>query len=86
MGENQEKNKKISTSESLVVVFLFNVKTSVLLVFAVKEYGGKAKNWLKRSGDADVVTTPGNVRRAEVYWYEAHGVGKVEFKVKVWLD
>ncbi|MCP4066047.1 MAG: hypothetical protein GY740_22760 [Gammaproteobacteria bacterium] len=52
----------------------------------VEQYGGKAKNWLKRSGDADVVTTSGNVRRAEVHWYEAHGVGKVEFKVKTWLD
>lgn len=52
----------------------------------VEQYGGKAKNWLKRSGDADVVTAAGNVRRAEVHWYEAHGVGKVEFKVKTWLD
>ncbi|MFT6254611.1 MAG: RHS repeat-associated protein [Granulosicoccus sp.] len=52
----------------------------------VEQYGGKAKSWLKRSGDANVVTTSGSVRRAEVHWYEAHGVGKVEFKVKTWLD
>lgn len=52
----------------------------------VEQYGGKAKNWLKRSGEADVVTESGNIRRAEVHWYEAHGVGKVEFKVKEWLD
>ncbi len=52
----------------------------------VDQYGSKAKKWLKCSGYADVVTMSGNVRRAEIHWYEAHGVGKVEFKVKTWLD
>jgi hypothetical protein len=26
------------------------------------------------------------VRRAEVHWYEAHGVGRVEFKIKRQLE
>ena len=25
----------------------------------------------------------GSVRRAEVHWYEAHGIGKKEFKLKL---
>jgi len=28
----------------------------------------------------------GTIRQAELHWYEAHGVGRVEFKVKRWMD
>ena len=28
----------------------------------------------------------GAVRRAELHWYEAHGIGKVKFKIKQFLD
>jgi len=27
----------------------------------------------------------GETRRAEVHWFEAHGIGKVELKIKEWL-
>jgi hypothetical protein len=48
----------------------------------VTNFGGK--NWLKRKGVA-MVEIDGNVGRAEVHWYECHGVGKVKMKVKRWL-
>ncbi|GHU30531.1 hypothetical protein AGMMS50256_17590 [Betaproteobacteria bacterium] len=45
------------------------------------DYGGK--NWRKRKGFVYVrVLATGEIRRAEVHWYEAHGIGKVEMKVK----
>jgi len=28
----------------------------------------------------------GTIRKAEVHWYEAHGVGKKKLKIKCWLD
>jgi hypothetical protein len=28
----------------------------------------------------------GRIRRAEIHWYEAHGIGKVEYKIKYFLD
>jgi hypothetical protein len=28
----------------------------------------------------------GHVRKAELHWYEAHGIGKKEFKRKRYLD
>jgi hypothetical protein len=47
----------------------------------VDEYGGK--NWRKRKGFAYVrFLATGEIRRAELHWYEAHGVGKVEMKLK----
>ena len=45
-----------------------------------RTYG--AKGWRKRKGLADVVLPDGATRRAEVHWYEAHGKGRFEFKIK----
>ncbi len=38
--------------------------------------------WRKRKGDAKVRLPDGSVARAEVHWYEAHGIGRKEFKIK----
>ncbi len=44
-------------------------------------YGGK--NWKKRKGFARIfIPASGEFFRAELHWYEAHGVGKVEMKIK----
>jgi hypothetical protein len=48
----------------------------------ITKYGGK--NWIKRKGVV-TVEIDGSVGRAEVHWYECHGVGKVKMKVKRWL-
>jgi hypothetical protein len=37
-------------------------------------------------GTAMVRLPSGRVRLAELHWYEAHGVGKKDFKVKRYLD
>ena len=42
--------------------------------------------WRKLKGVATVRLVSGRVRRAEVHWYEAHGVGKQGFKIKRFLD
>lgn len=38
--------------------------------------------WRKLKGRATIRTSSGDVREAEIHWYEAHGVGKREFKIK----
>jgi len=38
--------------------------------------------WRKRKGIATVRFPDGTTGLAEVHWYEAHGVGKKEFKLK----
>lgn len=45
-----------------------------------KRYGGG--NWRKRKGVAKVRLSDGTEALAEVHWYEAHGLGKFEFKIK----
>ena len=49
-----------------------------------KKYG-KAR-WRKLKGVASVRLDGGKIRKAELHWYEAHGVGKREFKIKRILE
>ena len=42
--------------------------------------------WRKRKGIANVRFENGSIRRAEIHWYEATGIGKKEFKIKYFLD
>ncbi len=40
----------------------------------------------KRKGIARVRLEDGAVRLAEVHWYEAHGIGRKEFKIKRYIE
>ena len=46
---------------------------------------GKGR-WRKMKGVARIRLRDGRVRLAELHWYEAHGIGKKEFKRKRYLD
>ncbi|MBI4420725.1 MAG: HNH endonuclease [Gemmatimonadetes bacterium] len=43
-------------------------------------------SWLKRKGQAIIRLKDGTIRRAELHWYEAHGIGRHWIKVKRYLD
>jgi hypothetical protein len=42
--------------------------------------------WRKLKGVATVRLANGRIQRAEIHWYEAHGIGRVGMKVKRYLD
>ncbi|MBY0493299.1 MAG: hypothetical protein K2Y23_03700 [Cyanobacteria bacterium] len=42
--------------------------------------------WRKMKGSTRIRLRNGRIRFAEVHWYEAHGIGKKEFKRKRYLD
>ena len=42
--------------------------------------------WRKLKGTATIRLRNGDYRIAELHWYEGHGVGKVEYKRKRYLD
>ena len=46
-----------------------------------KQYG--RSRWRKLKGIASVRLISGKIRLAELHWYEAHGIGKKEFKLKL---
>lgn len=49
-----------------------------------KQYG--SGRWRKMKGVAKVRLQSGNIRKAELHWYEAHGIGKKKLKIKRLLD
>jgi hypothetical protein len=46
-----------------------------------RQYGGA--RWRKMKGVSRVRLPNGRIRLAELHWYEAHGVGRKEFKLKL---
>ena len=42
--------------------------------------------WRKIKGIATVRLRDHTLRRAEVHWFEAHGIGKKEMRIKRFLD
>ena len=49
-----------------------------------KQYG--PGRWRKLKGVAMIRLRNGRIRKAELHWYEAHGIGKKEIKRKRYLD
>ena len=49
-----------------------------------KQYG--RGRWRKLKGLALIRLANGRIRRVEIHWYEAHGVGKREIKRKRYVD
>ena len=49
-----------------------------------KRYGDG--HWRKLKGIAMIRLGDGRIRKAEIHWYEAHGIGRKEFKRKNYLD
>ena len=54
------------------------------LAHLTKTYG--AGRWRKLKGIATIRLPNGRVRRAEIHWYEAHGIGKKDLKVKRYIE
>jgi len=48
---------------------------------ALRKKWGPGK-WRKMKGLALVRLRSGHVREAEIHWYEAHGIGRRDFKIK----
>jgi len=49
-----------------------------------KQYG--SGKWRKLKGVAFIRLQNGNTRKAELHWYESHGIGKKKMKIKRFVD
>lgn len=54
---------------------------SIRVLARLRKRYGKGR-WRKRRGIATVRLNDGTIHTAELHWYEAHGIGKKEFKIK----
>lgn len=55
-----------------------------VLSYLRKAYG--RGRWRKLKGTATVRLPNGAVRRVELHWYEAHGIGKRDLRIKYYVD
>lgn len=49
-----------------------------------KKYGDG--RWRKMKGFTNVQLEDYSIYRVEIHWYEAHGIGRKEYKIKRFLD
>ncbi|PJH74818.1 MAG: hypothetical protein CO064_09950 [Anaerolineae bacterium CG_4_9_14_0_8_um_filter_58_9] len=54
------------------------------LAYLQKIYGHG--RWRKLKGSTFVKLPNGNIRHVELHWYEAHGIGRKDIKIKRYLD
>ena len=58
------------------------VGTKIRDVERLRKLYGRGR-WRKLKGLAQIRLKSGKIRFAELHWYEAHGIGKREFKIKL---
>ena len=63
----------------------FATGSSIRELARLRKFYGRGR-WRKRKGIARVRLEDGEIRRAEVHWYEAHGIGRKELKIKRYID
>ena len=61
------------------------VQAGIRDISRIRKAYGRGR-WRKLKGIADVRLTDGSQVRAELHWYEAHGVGRREIKIKRFLE
>jgi len=54
---------------------------SIREIARLRKFYGKGR-WRKLKGVAIVRLPDNSLRKAEIHWYEAHGIGKKEVKIK----
>ena len=59
--------------------------TGVKIRAFLRKVHGRGR-WRKRKGVATVRLANDKLRRVELHWHEAHGIGKRDFKIKAYLD
>ena len=69
----------------IAAVETITVGSNIREVGRLRKFYGKGR-WRKMKGVARIRLENGSLRLAELHWYEAHGIGKKEFKRKRYLD
>ncbi len=69
----------------IIDVETFATGSSIREIGRLRKFYGRGR-WRKRKGIARVRLPDGSIRLAEVHWYEAHGIGRRELKIKRYVD
>jgi oligoribonuclease (3'-5' exoribonuclease) len=63
----------------------FAIGSSIREIARLRKMYGRGR-WRKRKGIAHVRLEDGEERLAELHWYEAHGIGRKQIKIKRYID
>lgn len=69
----------------ITAIELIAVGSSIREIARLRKQFG-AGRWRKLKGVATVRLRNGRMRKVELHWYEAHGIGKGKMKIKRYLD
>lgn len=61
------------------------IGTKIRILPLLRRRYGRGR-WRKLKGVAMVRLSDGTIRRAEVHWFEVHGIGKKKMRIKCFLD
>jgi hypothetical protein len=61
------------------------VGSRILVLSYLRKVYGRGR-WRKLKGVAQVRLPNDRIRRVELHWYEAHGIGRKDMKIKRYLD
>jgi len=73
------------TIGEITAVETIAVSGSIRILPMLRRRFGPAR-WRKRKGLATVRLRNGAIRRAEIHWFEAHGIGRRLMRIKRFLD
>lgn len=71
--------------DEIINVETIAVGNKIRKIARLREEFGEGR-WRKLKGETTVRLLNGRIRRVEVHWYEAHGIGKRKMKIKGYLD
>ncbi len=71
--------------DKIINIEIIAIGNKIREIAKLREEFGQGR-WRKLKGETTVRLLNGRIRRVEVHWYEAHGIGKKKTKIKGYLD
>ncbi|MGA9773013.1 MAG: hypothetical protein WBV94_28540 [Blastocatellia bacterium] len=69
----------------IVEIETIAIGSKIRILPILRKRYGKGR-WRKLKGIATVRLVNGNIRLAELHWFEAHGLGRKKMRIKRFLD
>jgi hypothetical protein len=76
---------KFEIIDEIQEIEIIAIGTSIRDLAYLQKMHGQGR-WRKLKGFAYIRLPNGSVRHVELHWYEAHGIGKKDIKIKRYLD
>jgi len=76
---------KFEIIDEIAGIEIIAVGSSIRDLEYLQKIRGRGR-WRKLKGFAHIRLPNGNIRHVELHWYEAHGIGRKDIKIKHYMD